>query len=190
MDRAGFLAWRKFGYLQKVRVFAFGIFPKIWTTLPRQIGLCCQQNSSLVELVDHICDGYCTVTLPMMLCTHCAIVHYISIDFNALIPLLPFVVVLLSDEVLVWLSVWIEVLIVGVWSSWCHCHPKTPSSLDLFKSTLVLPFWYRLTQVVLEKRLLNTCSSSSCCCCTTHSYCYAAVDKITTDIMHCTVSLW
>jgi len=40
-----------------------------------------------------------------------------SIDFNALIPLLPFVVVLLSDEVLVWLSVWIEVLIVGVWSS-------------------------------------------------------------------------
>ena len=49
-------------------------------------------------------------------------------------------------------------------SSWCHCHPKTPSSLALFKSILVLFFWYRLTQVVLEKKPLNGCigiSSSS-----------------------------
>ena len=40
-------------------------------------------------------------------------------------------------------------------------HPKTPSSLDSFKFRLVLPFWYRLTQVVLENRPLNGCSSSS-----------------------------
>ena len=40
-------------------------------------------------------------------------------------------------------------------------HLKTPSSLASFKSRLVLPFWYRLTQVVLEKRPLNGCSSSS-----------------------------
>ena len=40
-------------------------------------------------------------------------------------------------------------------------HPKTPSSLASFKSRLVLPFWYRLTQVVLEKRPINGCSSSS-----------------------------
>ena len=33
-----------------------------------------------------------------------------------------------------------------------HCHPKIPSSLALFKHRLVLPFWYRPTQVVLEKR--------------------------------------
>jgi len=33
-------------------------------------------------------------------------------------------------------------------------HPKPPSSLASFKSRLVLPFWYWLTQVVLEKRLL------------------------------------
>jgi len=40
-------------------------------------------------------------------------------------------------------------------------HPKTPSYLASFKSKLVLPFWFWLTQVVLEKRLLNWCSSSS-----------------------------
>jgi len=31
-------------------------------------------------------------------------------------------------------------------------HPKTPSSLASFKFRLVLPFWYQLTQVVLEER--------------------------------------
>jgi len=34
------------------------------------------------------------------------------------------------------------------------------SSLASFKSRLVLPFWYQLTIVVLEKKLLNGCSSS------------------------------
>ena len=69
-----------------------------------------------------------------------------------------------SDEVLVRLSVWSEVQIVCIWSSWCR--PKTPSSLASFKSRLVLPFWYWLTWVVLEKRPLNgsTSSSSSSSC--------------------------
>ena len=40
-------------------------------------------------------------------------------------------------------------------------HPKTPLSLASFKSKLVVPLWYRPTQVVLEKRPLNGCSSSS-----------------------------
>ena len=40
-------------------------------------------------------------------------------------------------------------------------HPKTPSSLASLKSRLILPFWYWLTQVVLEKRPLNGCSRSS-----------------------------
>jgi len=40
-------------------------------------------------------------------------------------------------------------------------HSKTPSSLASFKSRLVLPFWYWLNQVILEKRPLNGCSSSS-----------------------------
>jgi len=38
---------------------------------------------------------------------------------------------------------------------------QTPSSLTLFKSRLVLLFWYWLTQVVLEKGPLNSCGSSS-----------------------------
>ena len=40
-------------------------------------------------------------------------------------------------------------------------HPKTSSSFASFKSWLVLPFLYRLTQVVLEKRPLNWHSSST-----------------------------
>jgi len=42
-------------------------------------------------------------------------------------------------------------------------HPRALLSLASFKSRLVLPFWYWLTQVVLEKRLLNGCSSSTFC---------------------------
>jgi len=38
---------------------------------------------------------------------------------------------------------------------------QNPIIFCLFKSRLVLSFWYRLMQVVLEKRPLNGCSSSS-----------------------------
>jgi len=37
----------------------------------------------------------------------------------------------------------------------------TPSSLASVKSRIVLPFWYRLMQVVLEKRPLNGCGTGS-----------------------------
>ena len=40
-------------------------------------------------------------------------------------------------------------------------HSKTLSSLASLKSRLVVPFWYRLTQVVPENRPLNGCSNSS-----------------------------
>ena len=53
----------------------------------------------------------------------------------------------LSGGVLVWLSVWSEVQ-TCIWPSWCHCHSLSLASV---KSRLVLPFWYRLTRVVLEK---------------------------------------
>jgi len=53
----------------------------------------------------------------------------------------------LSGRVLAWLSVWSEVL-ACIWPSWCHCHSLSLASV---KSRLVLPFWYRLTWVVLDK---------------------------------------
>jgi len=28
-----------------------------------------------------------------------------------------------GDEVLVWLSVWSQMQIISIWSSWYHCHP-------------------------------------------------------------------
>ena len=42
-----------------------------------------------------------------------------------------------------------------LWPSWCHCHPRSLASVN---SRLVLPLWYRLTQVVPDKRPLNGCS--------------------------------
>jgi len=62
----------------------------------------------------------------------------------------------MSDEVLVLLSVWSEVRMIWIWSRLCHCHP---SSLASLKSRTVVPFWYQLTQVVLEKKPLNGCST-------------------------------
>jgi len=29
----------------------------------------------------------------------------------------------LSDDMLAWISVWSEVQVICIWSSWCHCHP-------------------------------------------------------------------
>jgi len=46
----------------------------------------------------------------------------------------------LSDEVLVWLSVWSEVQIVCMWSSWCQCIPK-PHHLLLHLN----PDWFYLS---------------------------------------------
>ena len=56
-------------------------------------------------------------------------------------------------RVLAWLFVWSEVQ-TFVWPSWCHCHSLSLASV---KSTLVLPFWYWMTRVVLDKGLLNGC---------------------------------
>jgi len=45
---------------------------------------------------------------------------------------------------------------ICIWSSWCHCHSITSRSSKIQNG---LPFWCRLSQVVLEKRPLNGCSS-------------------------------
>ena len=59
----------------------------------------------------------------------------------------------LSGQVLLWLSVWSKVQ-TCLWSSWCHCHSLSLASV---KSRLVLPFWYRLTRVVLDEGSFNGC---------------------------------
>jgi len=28
-----------------------------------------------------------------------------------------------NDEELAWLSLWSELQMICIWSSWCHCHP-------------------------------------------------------------------
>jgi len=56
----------------------------------------------------------------------------------------------LSGGLLAWLlSVWSEVQTCR-----CHCHSLSLASV---KSSLVLPFWYRLTRIVPEKGPLNAC---------------------------------
>ena len=58
------------------------------------------------------------------------------------------------------------------------CHSL---SLAPVKSRLVLPFWYRLTQVVLEKRPLNGC----CCCCRRCDLWFQVHEKVV-DYTRCT----
>jgi len=59
----------------------------------------------------------------------------------------------LSGGVPAWLSVWCEVQ-TCMWPSGFHCHSL---SLAPIKSRLLLPFWYRLTRVVPDRRPLNGC---------------------------------
>ena len=66
-----------------------------------------------------------------------------------------------SGGVLAWLSVWSE-LQTCIWPSGCHCHSLSLASV---KSRLVLPFWYRLIQVVPYKGPLNVCVCVCCYCC-------------------------
>ena len=57
------------------------------------------------------------------------------------------------------LSVWSEVQ-TCIRPSWCHCHSLSLASV---KSRLVLPFWYRLNQVILDKGPLNGCVCMHVC---------------------------
>ena len=59
----------------------------------------------------------------------------------------------LSGGVLAWLSVWSKVQ-TCTWTSRWHCHSLSLASV---KSSLFLPFWYRLTWVVPDKGRLNGC---------------------------------
>ena len=80
--------------------------------------------------------------------------HVMSGKLNWLMSsICAFSALMLSGGVLAWLSVWSDVH-TCIWPSWCHYHSLSLASV---KSSLVLPFWYRLTQVVPDKGPLNTC---------------------------------
>jgi len=65
----------------------------------------------------------------------------------------------LSGEILLaWWSVWSEVQMICIWSSWSNCHPIISWFIKIQNGLL---FWCWLIQVVLEKRPSNGCSSSS-----------------------------
>jgi len=59
----------------------------------------------------------------------------------------------LSGGLLAWLSFWSKVQ-TCIRPSRCHCHSLSHASV---KSRLVLPFWYWLTRVILDKEPLNGC---------------------------------
>jgi len=82
----------------------------------------------------------------------------------------------LSGGLLVWLSVLSEVQ-TCIWPSWCHCHSLFLASV---KSRVVLPFWYRLTQVVLDKGPLNGCV---CVCVLDRRY--MSCVSVTSQYLHC-----
>ena len=65
----------------------------------------------------------------------------------------------MSDEVLVWLSVWSEVQMICIWFSWCHCHSIIFCSVNIQNGFTLFTF-----QVVLESRPLKGCLSVSWIC--------------------------
>jgi len=67
----------------------------------------------------------------------------------------------LSDEVLAWLSVWSEVQMIYIQSSWCHSHPIIFCFIEI---QIGLIFLVPAFQVVLEKeaiKWLSVCQASS-----------------------------
>ena len=84
---------------------------------------------------------------------------YIQIAFSALTLLVgrqeghpACTVKIWSDEVLAWLSVWSEVQMICIWFSLYHCHPIISCFSKVQNG---LSFWYRPTQVVLEKKAVK-----------------------------------
>ena len=118
---------------------------------PRELALC--------QLYQHTSIPYsCIQHLPFVICQ----TQRINVLCSVLLPSVLWrcwlggrkgirPVKKLSIGVLAWLSVWSKVQ-TCIWPSWCHCHSL---SLAPVKSRLVLPFWYRLTWVLPEKRAVK-----------------------------------
>ena len=79
----------------------------------------------------------------------------------------------LTSGVLAWLSVPSEVQ-TCIWPSGFHCHSLSLASVKsrwlYLWLPMVLPFWYRLTRVVPEKKPLNGCVCVCVCVVCRQSY--------------------
>jgi len=64
----------------------------------------------------------------------------------------------LCDEELLWLSIWSEVHMICIWSSWCHYHPSSLAPVKIQKGSAFLVPAYPGCP---GKRPFNGCSSSS-----------------------------
>ena len=107
------------------------------TSVWQQLSVDCGRTSCVERATHKVCDQlWSASTDSKLFCLH---THCQSLNHPV------------SGGVQVWLSVWSEVQ-TCIRPSWCHCHPL---SLGSVKSRLVLPFWYRLTRVVLDKGPLN-----------------------------------
>jgi len=93
----------------------------------------------------------CTISIFLCVCVCLCLQCFDAVGWVAWKGIRP--VKKLSGEVLAWLSVWSKVQ-TCIWPSWCHCHSLSLASV---KSRLILLFWYRVTQVVLDKGPLNVC---------------------------------
>ena len=118
-----------------------------WTSYSSVLARICADTHWRHCSINHIC--------------HCQFLKFKSASkfpFSALMPVVGWqeghpACKKLSGGVLAWLSVWSEVQ-TCIWPSWRHCHSLSLASV---KCRLVLPFWYRRTQAVLEKGPLNGC---------------------------------
>jgi len=59
-----------------------------------------------------------------------------------------------------WLSVWNKMQMIGMWSSWWHCHRLISCFIKIQKGFCHSSTGFFFTQVVLEERPLNGCHSS------------------------------
>ena len=105
------------------------------------------QSWNVLTLYPSVCTQHAIIFVRVSLC---------SLAFSALTLLVGWqeghpACKKLSGEVLEWLSVWSEVQ-TCIRPSRCHCHSLSLASV---KFRLVLPFWYRLTEIVPDKGPLN-----------------------------------
>ena len=117
------------------------IFPPILTSASALPGEMKKDKNSILSL------KCCTVPLP---------------DYNQLLTaFIQCCCLQLSGEVLAWLSVWSEVQMICIWSTWCHYHPIISCSSKIQNG---VRFWCRLSKLSWKKafKRMHICLVQSC----------------------------